>query len=711
MHETDRPPPPLDSISDPQSEAKLEAAATEARNTFGDTLPPGYLSPEELKIYKRLYGTPVEEPLPDDAELLEGFGDETAPEGQQEPALYRKGDSGELEEVELASEIEESRVTSEDDAFVGRRLEDESEEEFEARATLLRDIEAANRAEAEAYEENEDEQQTARRYEETEYEGPELDEAEQEHDESGTRTHPYTGAGRFGSFPSSISLPEDTFIRPVRHLLTGVSNRQLAEFSKRTFGGPFLPDSVATPSSKGKHLQQKPIALEASQSHMGVMESCSFIAANMPGAYASVMSTLVETRKRLGSSWIEGLLQKEGGPRVLDAGAAGAGILAWHEVLRAEWARMHPDESPLNPTPLGKATIITGSHELRRRVSTMLENTTFLPRMQDFMPARDLPGSPSHDPTLRKQYDLIIAPYTLWQLKEDYMRRNLVQNYFTLLNPNGGVLIIIEKGVPRGFELVAGAREVLLKHHLVSSDNIKPHNEMEDVKQGWKYTPEPGMIIAPCTNHQICPMYRTPGAMVGRKDFCHFEQRFVRPPFLQRIHGITHHNHEDIKFSYVAVRRGIDDRYSETSPKGEEATLAALKGYEESKTEPSPYSLPRLLAPALKRHRHVTFDICTPAASLERWTVPKSFSKQGYRDARKSRWGDLWALGAKTRVVRNARSGTARPRPKRHIQIGVGATESQDIIRDLTQGMQGRKDKTGRKRTKQPRKLTDDDLM
>ena len=330
--------------------------------------------------------------------------------------------------------------------------------------------------------------------------------------------------------------------------------------------------------------------------------------------------------------------------------------------------------------------------------------------MQDFVPARDLPGSASHNPTLRKQYDLIIAPYTLWQLKEDYMRKNLVQNYFTLLNPNGGVLIIIEKGVPRGFELIAGAREVLLKHHLISPEDIKPHNEM-DMKQGWKYRPEPGMIIAPCTNHETCPMYQTPGAMVGRKDFCHFEQRFVRPPFLQRIHGIKHHNHEDIKFSYIAVRRGIDDRYSGTSPKGEEAALAALKGYEESEVEPNPYTLPRLLAPALKRHRHVTFDICTPAASLERWTVPKSFSKQGYRDARKSKWGDLWALGAKTRVVRSARSGTARPRPKRHIEIGVGPTESQDIIRDLTKGMQGRKDATGRKRTKKPRQLTDDDLM
>jgi ribosomal protein RSM22 (predicted rRNA methylase) len=49
--------------------------------------------------------------------------------------------------------------------------------------------------------------------------------------------------------------------------------------------------------------------------------------------------------------------------------------------------------------------------------------------------------------------------------------------------------------------------------------------------------------------------------------------------------------------------------------------------------------------------------MCTPSGSLERWTVPRSFSKRAFRDARKSSWGDLWALGAKTRVIRTARVG------------------------------------------------------
>jgi ribosomal protein RSM22 (predicted rRNA methylase) len=71
----------------------------------------------------------------------------------------------------------------------------------------------------------------------------------------------------------------------------------------------------------------------------------------------------------------------------------------------------------------------------------------------------------------------------------------------------------------------------------------------------------------------------------------------------------------------------------------------------------NPLQLPRLILPALKRRGHIILDVCTPAGTLERWTVPRSFSKQGFRDARKVRWGDLWALGAKTRIPRSVRLG------------------------------------------------------
>ena len=130
-------------------------------------------------------------------------------------------------------------------------------------------------------------------------------------------------------------------------------------------------------------------------------------------------------------------------------------------------------------------------------------------------------------------------------------------------------------------------------------------------------------------------------------------------------------NHEDVQFSYIAVRRGVDARKGKTPLLQEDAaTDQAFEGYEyhdvpESEADSeaggndikfNALSLPRAICP-LKRRGHVTLDLCTPSGKLERWTVPKSFSKAAYRDARKSRWGDLWALGAETRTFRTPRLG------------------------------------------------------
>ena len=283
------------------------------------------------------------------------------------------------------------------------------------------------------------------------------------------------------------------------------------------------------------------------------------------------------------------------------------------------------------------------------------------------------------------------------------MRKAQVENYWSLLSPQGGVLVIIEKGVPRGFELVAGARATLLKHRISSPHNFATENTTESLAGGRVLAKEDGMIIAPCTNHAQCPMYTTPGASKGRKDHCRFSQRFIRPPFLQHILGATDRNHEDVRFSYIAVQRGRDQRQIVGIEQGDAATTAAFAGHQDRsdtvETPPSyssgeqsdlvrPHmlSLPRTIMPPIKRHGHVTLDLCTPSGQLERWTVPKSFSKQAYRDARKSKWGDLWALGAKTRVLRQARVGRPKGKleQKRVFNVGVGEDENQDIVREAS---------------------------
>ncbi|KAF1958666.1 hypothetical protein CC80DRAFT_490495 [Byssothecium circinans] len=643
--------PPADLPPTPNDRLSIEANARKARHTFGDTLPRGHLSEEEYAVYERLYGPPIFIDQPKSLPDVQGGGEEMVeqelPDGST--VLLRKGDDGELEEVEVFDEAGEELGVEE-----GEYMSEEQWEELE--------------------------EQKAKSYHEEIYEksriGLEEDvDAEEAEDEEFLRAHPLTIAGRSKPSPSTVFLPKDTLVDPTTLLLTRANHKHLAESANQIFGGKGLPYSVGTPPARlGK--EQKPIPLDPSQSDMGNIQADAYMASVQPGTYASVMSTLVEVRKRLGSSWIDHLLKTKKGGLVLDAGSGGVGILAWHEILKAEWARMSEESgiTSKETAPLGKATVLAASDTLRHRASRLLENTTFIPRLPETVPQGEEVNP--HQP--RKVYDLIIAPHTLWPMRQEYLRKDQVQRYWSLLNPKGGVLILIEKGLPRGFEVIAAARDLLLQKHIASPGSTvietpvpeqvgKPDVDTRFVEK------ETGMIIAPCTNHSTCPMYISPGISMGRKDFCFFNQRYIRPPYLQRILNATDRNHEDVQFSYLAVQRGRDQRLPEHDILGkgvlqnEQSTTDALEGHEwksESElltsTDINTLALPRIVLPALKRRGHVTLELCTPAGTLERWTVPRSFSRQAYRDARKARWGDLWALGAKVRMPRNVRLG--RPR-------------------------------------------------
>jgi ribosomal protein RSM22 (predicted rRNA methylase) len=687
----------------------IESVVRQARQTFGETLPKDYLSTEEYVLYERLYGPPLRETKAEDLEYL--------PEGEEEVegdkvrnVLLREAADGSYEEIEFDPElgfsvVEESTqdVVVDVDAVTVAEMEEAGVEELSAlnaevpdEAVSLLDssdtaqVQGQNQREREAIsrlqrdmdaamvrpvEEEDDIDEEFEEEEEEELEEEEEDEPDAYLSSDAARTHPHTMTGRSGTTPSTLSLPGAQFIEPISELLARTNTKHLKDAAERAFGGKGLPFSVSTPASK-KLLPQKHIGLDAAQHRMTEMEADAYMAAVMPGTYASVMATLVEVRKRLGNDWLRDLMFREGGegPKVLDAGAGGAGIVAWREILQAEWDVLR-DEGIVEGghAPPGKSTVLTGPSVLRHRVSRFLDNTTFLPRLPDYIHAANseelLHGAA---PQGRKSYDVIIAPHTLFPLKEDFRRKNMVQNLWSLLDPNGGVLILIEKGLPRGFEAIAGARSLLLESHISSPGDTAIENEIQSPGQERFIKKEEGMIIAPCTNHTKCPMYTVPGLSSGRKDFCHFGQRFIRPEFLQKVLGASIRNHEDVKYSYLAVRRGVDARQAENPPiQGEEASNQSFDGYEDrdlpgdeilggadqGTVKFHPLSLPRAILPPLKRRGHVTLDLCTPSGKLERWTVPKSFSKTAYRDARKSKWGDLWALGAKTRTPRSPRLG------------------------------------------------------
>ncbi|KAK0737444.1 mitochondrial small ribosomal subunit Rsm22-domain-containing protein [Apiosordaria backusii] len=701
---------------------EIELLVRQARQTFGNTLPKDYLSAEEYKVYERLYGPPLRETAPEDVGLpLRDEHGEVIDESTPQHALFRETEHGDFEQIQYRinpslpqgtvepvefDAVEEftEELTEEDSALEVQATEDahpplsdahldylnitaNNSREYHALIKLQRDFEAAAalRPVDEIHEEiHEDENITEQEYPREEDEIQEDDEydpgTEFEVDEArDAREHPFTSIGKFKTSPSTVYLPKMSFVEPISTLLKRTDSTHIRQCGEENLGGPGFPHGPGSPRSK-VNVPQKGLGLQASVGWMSEIEADTFLATIMPAVYATTMSTLVEVRKRLGPEWLRGLLARDDGqgPRVLDVGAGGAALAAWQQVLQAEWDILRENGEVTGRYPPGKKTTVIGNDHLRHRVSRFLHNTTFLPRLPDYLHVAN-----EHDlgvgdkPAPRKVFDVIIASHLMMPLDKEFKRKDMLDNLWEMLNPEGGVLIILEKGHPRGFEAVADARDRLLDHFI-----LPPHPEphAEEVPTSSQHVREPGMIIAPCTNHAKCPMYHHPGFSPGRKDFCHFQQRYIRPPFLQQILGASRRSHEDISFSYIAVRRGAypeghpssagsADVSSDAGPstseapvyvQGKEASDLAFEGYEaEDSKQPHPLSLPRNILPPLKRHGHVTLDMCTPQATIERWVVSKSFSKQAYRDARKAQWGDLWALGAKTRTLRNVRLGRA----------------------------------------------------
>lgn len=704
-------------LKQPISRDPLEDAAIRARTQFGDELPEDHLTDEELVVYKRLFGRP--RIIKEVKEVREG----EVVEQEVEEELQRETEDG---WQAIAEPVEENnpwkRNAQEEEALNEEYIKAEENDQLE---------------------EEDVEDPAAVWQEDTEY----------------VRTHPLTLAGRWGTSPSTIQLSKDAFTEPVISLLARTNPKHLATAAETTFGGLGLPYSPSTPG-RSKTMEQKPIPLTVKMTTMEHMEADTFMVAVMPQTYAALTGVLVEVRKRLGSEWLRSLMEKEGGPIVMDVSGGGAGILAWREIVKAEWNAMTdkqkatmssfdetlkiPELSPgadasAPHIPYGKGTVITSSNTLRRRVSKLLDSTSFIPRLPDLVPEELL-----EDAAPRKQYDVIIAPHSIWPISNEWERQSFVQNLWSLLNPNGGLLILLEKGVPRGFEVVAHARKYLLDNHIQNppsqalpeeiseepdaqavenskdaSDGIKASPGQNNIEIKRPITKDVGMIVAPCTNHVGCPLYRAPGIGQGRKDWCRFSQRYIRPPFLQQVLGAKRRNHDDVDFSYLAVRRGVDLRHAPADSthtsrvqiqqneastdraflgygrddvlqdkidlETEQAHAGALGIFQEAESQPEPTTqpqskteeallqsrdpsflqdqsfdplmAPRILLTPIKRKGHILIDLCTPMGTFERWLVSRRTGRHAFRDARKSKWGDLWALGAWSREMRRVNLG------------------------------------------------------
>ncbi|GJC97651.1 37s ribosomal protein rsm22 [Colletotrichum higginsianum] len=365
--------------------AKVEKTVREAKQRFRDTLPKGYLTEEEYSLYERWYGPPLRETTPDDVGmqyLNDKHSAKPRRDGSGGPTLFRETEGGTLQEVQYVSK--KTVRTPSDDEAASTETEAPEEEapdaaatdegvpegdgkyinivarnkrEYDALMKLQKDFEENSRAVEESVRnhlEEEELRDEEREFEEEEDE-EELDEgedgiAEQQTSMRAGRLHPFTREGHFSTNPSTVSLPHVGYVSPVSTILDRTDIKHVKEAAEKAFGGPGLPYSPATPASK-MGLEQQPLGMAAWQHKMSEIEADAFVSSFLPPAYASSMGTLVEVRKRLGTDWLRKLFEKPGGPRFLDVGAGGAGLLAWQDITRAEWEAMRSRGEVENKNP------------------------------------------------------------------------------------------------------------------------------------------------------------------------------------------------------------------------------------------------------------------------------------------------------------------------------------------------------------------------
>ncbi|KAJ1979335.1 37S ribosomal protein S22 [Dimargaris xerosporica] len=226
----------------------------------------------------------------------------------------------------------------------------------------------------------------------------------------------------------------------------------------------------------------------------------------------------------------------------------------------------------------------------------------------------------------KPRHQLVISAFTLGELPTDALRESTLKS---LWDQTDDVLVLIDRGTKHGFQTMLKMRDWFLQQGKHSSEVVAtaetpsnaptPDSAQEPtaaLQTAWHF-------VAPCPHERDCPLQ-------NKMEWCHFSQQVQRPHFMMQAKKCKR-NHEDIKYSYLVVRRGTRPTAKCTSTAGPTHQALLTRAY----------SWPRLVFPSFKRGGHVTIDSCTPQGHIQRDTFVKSDGKQVYKDARKLMWGDL----------------------------------------------------------------------
>jgi len=278
----------------------------------------------------------------------------------------------------------------------------------------------------------------------------------------------------------------------------------------------------------------------------------------------------------------------------------------------------------------------------------------------------------------RGGFDVVVSSYALGEIPDNHIvnargrevrnQRQLdvtVRQLWDKVAP-GGILVLAEPGTPRGSLLIRRARAMLLdvaRRDMEQDARRLDFEPSEDAVEAY--------VVAPCQHDKACPL-KDVNAEDGFSTWCHFPQRTLRSAYVREMKHSAR-PYQDEKFSYVVLRkmrRSAARRDAERATQAARDALAAQKSatqngdrkedeedeedgeYHESLARESFEDWSRVIRQPMKRKGHVVFELCAPSGELERVTVARShgdlIGRDGYKYARKLRWGDLWPFTHKT---------------------------------------------------------------
>ncbi|KAK3845716.1 MAG: mitochondrial small ribosomal subunit Rsm22-domain-containing protein [Linnemannia gamsii] len=411
-----------------------------------------------------------------------------------------------------------------------------------------------------------------------------------------------------------VELPKD-IQDSIRSVLAEYDKPLIRTDALRLFGslrstGALEDDTFAELPTKRKG--DKPVTAHILE--YGHRESIAYIAAMAPTTFSAIKNVLEEVKKRVPNLNPKTFLDFGTGP--------GTAIWAANEV----W------ETPLKYTGVDTSmAMLETAEEILDNLST---NSTPIPHVT-FKPFM------SHGSKATK-YDIVMSAFSLSELTTPALRKSTLEH---LWNSTNDMLILIDRGTPSGFRILAEAREQILGLDLDRVQHKPKYDAYgELIPEEAPVKPEPAHVVAPCPHDKVCPMYES---LARDSQWCHFSQKVQRPDFLRKTKH-SKDNYEDAKYTYVVLRKGSRPVFTPvTSPAtSSEAALSSPSSPAAS------YAWSRIVVPPLKKDGHVVIDTCAANGYLERIIIPKSQGKIPYRDARKAMWGDMFPHQPKNKAVR-----------------------------------------------------------